>query len=140
MQEQPLLAAYSSSLWVAQKSAAQLYIEHSSDFTSILRSEIPAITGLCMNDRNIAITNQRIIAIYKIPRPGEFQDKTNNTNLAVKLIHTFNDSDCMQIFIYDEILIVLGYEKIRLYSFGGIVLKEITFNDNEGMHFCSDIS
>lgn len=133
MQEQPLLAAYSSSLWITQKSAAQLHIEHSSDFTTILRSEIPAITGLCLNDRNMAITNHRTIAIYKIPRPDEFQDKRNNKSLTIKLIHTFNDSDCIQILIYEEILIVLGYEKIRLYSFGGIVLKEITFNDNEGM-------
>lgn len=41
----------------------------------------------------------------------------------------------MKIFIYDEMLIVVGYQNVRIYSFGGIVLKEISFNDNEGNKF-----
>lgn len=84
-----------------------------------------------MNERNFAITNQKSVAIYRIPRPDEFKDKQNK-NVAIKHIQTFNVTDCMKIFIYDEILIVVGYQNARIYSFGGIVLKEIYFNDNEG--------
>lgn len=97
----------------------------------ILRSDISGITGLWLNERNLAITNQKAIAIYKIPRADEFKEKQNK-NVSIKHIQTFNVIDCMQIFIYDEILIVVGYQNARIYSFGGIVLKEINFNDNEG--------
>lgn len=98
----------------------------------ILRSEISAITGLSLNERNLAITNQKNIAIYKIPRIDEFADAKNSKNVSIKHVQTFNVTDCMQIFIYDEMLIVVGYQNVRIYSFGGIVLKEIQFNDIEG--------
>lgn len=147
MQEQPLLTAYSPSIWIRQMSATQLYIEHSTNFSMTLRVEISAITGLSLNERNIAVTNQKAVAIYKIPRADEFKSapksgsssKTNinstNTggNVSINLVQTFNVFDCMNIFIYDETVIVIGYENVRIYSFGGIVLKEINFNDNEGM-------
>lgn len=100
----------------------------------ILRSDIAAITGLYLNERNLAITNQKNIAIYKIPRADEFKEKENK-NVAIKHVHTFNVLDCMQIFVYDEILIVVGYQNVRSYSFGGIVLKEINFSDHEGLLF-----
>lgn len=126
-----MLTAYSPNIWITQKTATQLYIEHSSNFSTILRSDISAITGLCLNDRNLAITNHKSVAIYKIPRTDEFHDKTNSS-AVIKMIHTFHNVDCSRIFIYDEILVVIGYENVRLYSFNGIVLKEINFNDNEG--------
>lgn len=109
-----------------------MYVEHSSNFSTILRSDIPAITGLCLNERNLAITNQKSIAIYKIPRVDDFKEAKTNKNVSIKNVHTFSVLDCMQIFIYDEMLIVVGYQNVRVYSFGGIVLKEINFNDNEG--------
>lgn len=130
-----MLTAYSANIWIRQKSSTQLYIEHSTNYSMTLRSEISAITGLCLNERNLAITNQKIIAIYKIPRTDEFKDAKNNKNVSIKLIHTFNVIDCMQIFIWNEILIVIGYQNVRIYSFGGIILKEIHFNENEG-NFC----
>lgn len=130
-QEQPLLTAYSPNIWIRQKSPNQLYVEHTSNFSTILRCEISAITGLCLNERNLAITNHKNIAIYKIPRLEEFKDKKNK-NVAIQHVRSFNVVDCMQIFMYDEILIVVGYQNVRTYSFGGIVLKEINFNDSEG--------
>lgn len=145
LQEQPLLTAYSPSIWIRQLSATQLYIEHSSSLSMTLRVEISAITGLSLNERNLAVTNQKTVAIYKIPRNDEFKSQQNNTssnsninnnstssNVAINLIQTFNVFDCMNIFIYDETVIVVGYQNVRVYSFGGIALKEINFNDNEG--------
>lgn len=143
VQEQPLLTAYSPSIWIRQMSATQLYIEHSSNFSMTLRVEISAITGLSLNERNIAVTNQKSLAIYKIPRADEIKSlqngSSNNTNstssnVGINLVQTFNVFDCMNIFIYDETVIVIGYENVRIYSFGGIVLKEINFNDNEGLY------
>lgn len=141
------MTAYSPSLWIRQLSATQLYIEHSSNFSMTLRVEISAITGLSLNERNIAVTNQKAVAIYKIPRADEFKSQpksaasntninTNGTsgNVGINLVQTFNVFDCMNIFIYDETVIVIGYENVRIYSFGGIVLKEINFNDNEGLY------
>lgn len=133
------MTAYSPSIWIRQMSATQLYIEHSSNFSMTLRVEISAITGLSLNERNIAVTNQKTVAIYKIPRSDEFKtqqsgNSTNNNNVAINLVQTFNVFDCMNIFIYDETVIVIGYENVRIYSFGGIVLKEINFNDNEGSY------
>lgn len=119
-------------MWIIQKSANQLYIDHTSNFSTTFQSEISAITGMCLSERNLAITNQKNIAIYKIPRPDEFQDRRSNRSLSIKLVHSFVDSDCQQMFIYEENLIVVGHEKVRIFSFGGIVLKEITFNNNEG--------
>lgn len=130
-----MLAAYTPNMWITQKSASQLYIEHSSNFTITFQSDIAAITGLCLNERNLAITNQKNIAVYKIPRPDEFQDRRSNRSLSIKLVHNFVDSDCQQIFLYGENVIVVGHEKVRLFSFGGIVLKEISFNNNEGRVF-----
>lgn len=129
-------------------SATQLYIEHSSNFSVTLRVEISAITGLSLNERNLAVTNQKSIVIYKIPRGDDFKagiqqngassnnnDNSNSArNVAITLVQTFNVFDCMNIFIYDETIIVIGYQNVRIYSFGGIVLKEINFNDNEGTH------
>lgn len=137
------MTAYSPSIWIRQLSATQLYIEHSSNFSMTLRVEISAITGLSLNERHIAVTNQKSVAIYKIPRADEFKShpksgnnitNTNTTsgNVSINLVQTFNVLDCMNIFIYDETVIVIGYENVRIYSFGGIVLKEINFNDNEG--------
>lgn len=111
-----------------------------------LRVEISAITGLSLNERNLAVTNQKSVAIYKIPRTDEFKGKQNSSNsnnnnnnrnstssnVGINLVQTFNVFDCMNIFIYDETVIVIGYQNVRIYSFGGIVLKEINFNDNEG--------
>lgn len=126
-----MLTAYSPSLWITQKSANQLYVEHSSKYTTILRADISGITGLCLNERNLAITNQKIISIYKIPRADQFRDKLNK-NVAIKMVHTISDAECSKMFIFDETLIVIGYENIRLFSFGGIILKEINFNETEG--------
>lgn len=144
-QEQPLLTAYSPNIWIRQLSATQLYIEHSSNFSVALRVEISAITGLSLNERNLAVTNQKSVLIYKIPRTDEFKagiqqnGGTNGNsnsargNVSISFVQSFNVFDCMNIFIYDETIIVVGYQNVRIYSFGGIVLKEINFNDNEGM-------
>lgn len=119
-------------MWITQKSASQLYIDHTTNFSTTFQSEIATITGLSLSERNLAITNQKNITIYKIPRPDEFQDSRSNRNLSIKMVNNFVDPDCSQMFLFEENLVVVGHEKVRIYSFGGIVLNEITFNNNEG--------
>lgn len=131
MQEQPLLTAHSRDIWVTQKTATQLLIEHSSKRSTLLHGDISAITGLCLNDRHLVITNNRAVVIYKIAKTDNIQDAKEKM-LIIKQIHTFNDTDCVRLFIWDETVIILGHENIKFYSLGGIVLRDIYFNDNEG--------
>lgn len=129
LKEQPLLSAYSQNIWITQKSATELFVEHAS-YSTTLRSDISAITGLCLTERNLAITNHKNITIYQIPRVDDFQKKSGT--LSIKQAHSFHVNDCIQLFMHEEILIVVGLESVHLYSFGGVSLKEIIFNDNEG--------
>lgn len=96
-----------------------------------MHADIPAITGVCLNERYLVITNNRTIVIYKIARPDEHQDSKAKT-LHISQTHTFTDSDCVQLFIWDETVIVLCHENIKFYSLGGVILREIFFNDTEG--------
>lgn len=131
-QEQPLLTGHCRDIWLTQKTATQLIVEHSSNRSTILHGDIPAITGVSVNERYLVITNSRIIVIYKIGRPDEQQD-TKTKVLPITQVHTFTDPDCVQLFIWDEAIIVLCRENIKFYSFGGVILREIFFNDTEGM-------
>lgn len=76
------------------------------------------------------ITNNRTVVVYKITKPDDFESK--NRSLAIKQQHTFHNVDCVQIFIWDETIIILGQNDIKFYSLGGVVLREIYFNENEG--------
>lgn len=131
LQEQPLLSAHQRDIWLAQKTATQLIVEHSSGRSTVLHGDISAITGVCLSERHLAITNNRSIVIYKIARPDEHKDSKAKL-LSITQMHTFSDPDCVQLFIWSETLIVLCRENIKLYSLGGVILQEIFFNDTEG--------
>lgn len=126
-----MLSAHSRDIWLTQKTATQLIVEHSNNRSTVLHSDIPAITGVCINERYLVITNNRIIVVYKIARTEEYQDSKAKT-LPITQIHTFTDSECVQLFIWDETVIVLCRENVKFYSLGGVVLREIFFNDTDG--------
>lgn len=130
-QEQPLLSAHTRDIWLTQKSATQLIVDHSSNRSTVLHADIPAITGVSLNERHLVITNNRSIAVYKIARPDECQEAKAKT-LHIKHLHTYSDSDCVQLFIWDETVIVLCRENIKFYSLGGVILRELFFSDAEG--------
>lgn len=84
-----------------------------------------------MNDRYLAITDSKSVIVYQIPRFDDFKHKKPD-NLSIKQIHNFPISDLSQLFIHEETLIVIGALNARLYSFGGVVLKEINATEVEG--------
>lgn len=118
-------------LWATQKTATQLYIEHSSGRSTLLHSDISTITGICLNERHIIITNNRTIAVYKVTRPDEFQD-VKGKSLTIKTTGSFQIAECVELFIWDEFIIILGNNDVKLFSLGGVVLREIEFNEHEG--------
>lgn len=126
-----MLSAHSRGIWLTQKTATQLVVEHSSNHSTVLHGDIPAITGVSITERHLVITNNRKIVAYKIARPDEQQDSKAKA-LSITQMHTFTDSDCVQVFIWDETVIVLCRECIKFYSLGGVILREIFFNDTEG--------
>lgn len=126
-----MLSAHARNIWLTQKTATQLIVEHASNRSTILHGDIPAITGVALNDRYLVITNNRVIVVYKIARSDEYEDSKAKA-LPITQIHTFADSDCVQLFIWDETVIVLCRENIKFYSLGGVILREIFFNDTEG--------
>lgn len=133
-----MLSAHSRDIWLTQKTATQLIVEHSSNRSTILHADIPAITGVCLNERYLIITNNRTIVVYKIARPDEHRDSKAKV-LSITQMHTFTEPDCVQLFIWDETVIVLCRENIKFYSLGGVILKEIYFNDTEGESTVYDV-
>lgn len=127
LKEQPLLRAHSRDLWITQKTANQLTIEHSSNKSMILNSDLSAITDLCLNDRYLVVTNKRSVIVYKIT----IQDSHSNP-ITIKQMNTFKDIDCISLFIWNETIIMVGQENVKFYSLGGVVLREIFSNDMEG--------
>lgn len=130
-QEQPLLSIHTRDIWAIQKSATQVYIENSSR-ASLLHSEIAAIAGITLSDRHVIITNSKSINVYKINRSDELEN-TRMRGLQIKSTgSSFQDSDCIQIFLWDEVIIVLGNIDVKFYSLNGVLLRKLEFNDNEG--------
>lgn len=158
-----MLTAHIRELWITQKTANKIQIETKSASISesalctTIQTDI-AITNLCLNERNIIISNGRCIVVYKLTIDSLSQNNSNNVknnhssesitnsstatamsinslylNLNIKLINTFIVNECTQLFIYEESIVVLGQLDIKIYSLGGVILKELHFNDIEGI-------
>lgn len=53
------------------------------------------------------------------------------TTLNIEFMQTFN-CECLDLYIHDESIFCLTSRDVKLYSMGGVVLKEITTSENEG--------
>lgn len=127
-----MLAAHSRNIWLTQKSATQLIVEHSNNRSTVLLGDISAITSVCLNEQYLVITNNRTVVVYKIAHSDE--NAANKVMaLSITQTHSFTEPDCVQLFIWNEVLMILCRENIKFYSVGGVMLREITFNDTEGM-------
>lgn len=131
LQEQPLLVAHCRDLWACQKTATKILVEFSNKRSMLLHGDLTAITGLALSERHLVITNNRSVVVYKITKPDDYHESKNKT-LNIKQLHIFHNIDCVQIFLWDEVIIILGQNDIKFYSLGGVVLREIFFNENEG--------
>lgn len=122
-----MLALYNHDLSITQKSANKILVEHSNKKSSILLCDIPAVTDMCATKRNIVVSNKRTIIVYKIST-----DEGRENMPVIKQINTFQENDCVELFIWDELIIILTNTNVKFCSFGGVTLREIESNDTEG--------
>lgn len=127
------MSAHCREIWATQRNANQVYVQCDADKSTYLQADANiSITDLCLTKRNMSLTNGRTVVVYKIAIEDDLADVTVNKGLNIKLMNTFV-AECMQLFIHDENIIVLGQIDVKIFSLGGVVLRELHFNDNEGM-------
>lgn len=126
------MSAHCREIWATQRNANQVYVQTDTDKSTYLQADANiSITDLCLTKRNMLLTNGRIVVVYKITIEDDLADVKLNKGLSIKLMNTFV-AECIQLFIHDENIIVLGQIDVKIFSLGGVVLRELHFNDNEG--------
>lgn len=115
-----------------QRNANQVFVQNDTNKSTYLQADANiSITDLCLTQRNMLLTNGRTVHVYKITIEDDLADVKMNKGLSIKLMNTFA-AECIQLFIHDENIIVLGQIDVKIFSLGGVVLRELHFNDNEG--------
>lgn len=131
LQEQPLISFHKRNIWAVQRSANQVYVEHSCGKSTTVHADI-SITNLSLTELNFIVSNGRTIVTYKISKDSELSD--TDKSLSIKLLQNFG-AECLSLYIHDQNIICLTTNDVKIYSLGGVILKEILCNDNEGK-FC----
>lgn len=76
------------------------------------------------------LTNERQILVHKITNQEELNE--NNGNIFnVNAMNSFS-AESVQMFIHEENIITIGQMNVKIYSLGGVVLRQLNFNDTEG--------
>ncbi|XP_053678512.1 intraflagellar transport protein 140 homolog [Anopheles nili] len=149
LKEQSLLSAHARNIWATQKKSNELLIRHSCGREAVLRTD-SSIIHLALNELHIVVTNGRSINVYRIEQIGPlrhvgrsvaissssdtFSNSTGeaDTNaLQISFVHNFA-VDCVAVFLYEQSIVALASEHVKIYSLSGIILQEIVFNGNEG--------
>lgn len=126
------MSAHCREIWATQRNANQVYVQTDTDKSAYLQADANiSITDLCLTKRNMLLTNGRTVVVYKITIEDDLADVKMNKGLSIKLMNTFV-AECIELFIHDENIIVLGQIDVKIFSLGGVVLRELHFNDNEG--------
>ncbi len=95
-----------------------------------------------MTDLNLIVTNGRSILVYKIQKQNSNIDNSIkliddnreidlSDDLNVKLMNSFTCEN-VQIFIYEQNIICLNQNDVKILSLNGVKLQEIQFSENEG--------
>lgn len=127
-----MLSTHIRDIWATQRTATEVFVEHSTGRSTLIQSDGAAISGICINDRHFILASNKKISVYKITRSEEYPNaKTKSLQVKATGI-SFQDNDCVEIFIWDETIIVLGNAEIRLYSLGGVILRKIELSEHEG--------
>ncbi|KAJ6640265.1 Intraflagellar transport protein 140 like [Pseudolycoriella hygida] len=140
LKEQPLVSAHCREIWATQRNANQVYVHNDANKSTYLQADANiSITDLCLTKRNMLLTNGRTVVVYKITIDDDLADAKMNKGLSIKLMNTFA-AECIRLFIHDENIIVLGQIDVKIFSLGGVVLRELHFNDNEGKPIGADLT
>lgn len=131
LKEQPLMSAHSRHLWASQKNANQIFMENSEENNGNVEMEI-SITDFCLNDLNLIVTNGRTVIVNKILLDDDIKNKT----LSIKSLNSFS-TECLKILLYEQCIVALGQNDIKILSLGGVTLQELQVSEMEGMFFFS---
>uniref|UniRef100_A0A182RYS9 WD_REPEATS_REGION domain-containing protein n=1 Tax=Anopheles funestus TaxID=62324 RepID=A0A182RYS9_ANOFN len=148
LKEQSLLSAHARAVWATQRKSNELLVRHANGREVVLHTDI-SIIHLALNELHVVVTNGRTIAVYRIEQTGTMRSTTGRlgatggtSNETVSgeldtnaLVVSFVDSfavECVAVYLYEQSIVALGAEQVKIYSLSGIVLQEIVFNGNEG--------
>lgn len=134
-----MLSTHIRDIWATQRTATEIFVEHSTGRSTLLQSDGTAVSGICINERHFILASNKRITVYKITRTEEYPN-AKTKSLQIKATGAnFHDNDCIEVFIWDETIIVLGNTEIRFYSLSGVILRKIELNDNEGIYIIQKI-
>lgn len=137
LKEQSLLSAHARQLWATQKKSNELLIRHANGREALLHTDI-SIIHLALNELHLVVTNGRTVAVYRIDPAGTMRGTRAGPDagaepdaLAVSHVDSFA-VECGAVYLYEQSIVALGTEQVKIYSLSGIILQELVFNANEG--------
>ncbi|GAB0089345.1 intraflagellar transport protein 140 homolog [Sergentomyia squamirostris] len=137
LKEQALATDHCRDLWAVQKTTNQCLIEHSSEKSKLLDSDI-SMTSLALSESNIAVSNGKNVTIFKIS-PEDDLGAGGKGCLKIKSHQSFT-AENLQMFLHEPNLILLTSNDVRIVSLGGVRLQEIAFKDTEGKPIGADLT
>lgn len=146
LKEQPLLSRFSKEMWVSQKSANQLVITHVTGAKTNLTADIP-ILELCLSDTgHIIISNGHTITIYRVKletsaiKLSSVITTDSDQKLSISPISSFVVESTLQLFMYDQSIVVLTVNEAKIVSMSGVILHALFFTDMEGKPIGMDLT
>uniref|UniRef100_A0AAG5DP30 Uncharacterized protein n=1 Tax=Anopheles atroparvus TaxID=41427 RepID=A0AAG5DP30_ANOAO len=163
LKEQSLLARHTRTVWATQRKSNELLLRHAGGRETVLRTD-SSIIHLALNELHIVVTNGRSVGVYRIQQPlhgnsnetlgvGARSVSTARAGLSEvsdsgelgdpnALLASFVCSfavDCVAVYLYEQNIVALGVEQVKIFSLSGVILHEIAFNDNEGKPIGADL-
>ncbi|XP_050099800.1 intraflagellar transport protein 140 homolog [Anopheles aquasalis] len=161
LKEQALLAAHTRTLWATQRKSNELLLRHCTGREATLRLE-NSITHLALNELHLVVTNGRTVGVYRVQQPpatttttpapvtpakpaetgkafqGADGDHGDPGALLISFVGSFA-VECVAVYLYEQNIVALGTEQVRVYSLCGVTLQEIVFSEHEGKPIGADL-
>ncbi|XP_055845818.1 intraflagellar transport protein 140 homolog [Episyrphus balteatus] len=153
LKEQPLISCHTRDIWAVQRSANQIYVEHSTGKSTLVQAEI-SITTLALSEQHLALSNGRTIVAYRIGKivleassstdysivnSSTTLDSGDGDGLTIRLMQTFS-CECLALFMHDQSIFCLTSGDVKIFSIGGVILNEIQSSDSEGKIIGCDLT
>lgn len=104
-------------------------MQHSTGKSLYLHTDV-AVTDFFLTKLHLAVTNERQIAVYKVVDHSDLLDD-GSKSFAITPMNTFT-GESVQLFVYEENILALGHADVKIFSLGGVMLRQLHFNDTEG--------
>ncbi|XP_055586637.1 intraflagellar transport protein 140 homolog [Uranotaenia lowii] len=156
LKEQALLSGHTRNLWATQKKSNELELVQQS--TSVASGQSPrfrtatvrsdnSIINLALNEISLVLTNGRTVSIYRVGNAGGGSSMISSAASVSdydgeSLMLTPAGSflvDCVAIYLYEQNVVALGSDQVKIYSLSGVIYQEIFFSDNEGKPIGADL-